>query len=512
VFGIYMAADNNLDGAATNDINEILRAGVPENVSALILVDRAELGEYGSFGTIEGLPPHSTAKWLRITGSTIEELDDLGEIDMADPATVRRFVERLTAEPADRHAAVFWDHGSSFTFGSDDSAPFSGAMKVDEIADQFRDDPEDETSGYETVDLIGFDACLMSSVEALSEFTEVAPLFVASAELEPGDGWDYQGIFDFMGGNPDLTPADLAGAVVERYADYYANNPGRAGGLQVTQAAWSTETAEVEAAIEALATAYEDASGDEAGNYDMIADLYSAHEKSTFYNRRTDDPAETTSWIDAGEFLANQNDAQDEAMAIAAENLRLALEEIRVASRTDGRDELVMGLSVYFPVNRVGRNSGAADEGSRMEDSNSRLLEGGYGKILALLDPEDPESALGLLRGDDNAPPTVDVPITDVGADEVTVDFSAEDDVMLASGYGLLLFHTDDDEHLAVLGSSPGAIGVKTFAGTTTLPLLAVTVGPAGAAPTSDVVGFLARVEARCPWSLGRAPARNGAR
>jgi len=497
VFGIYMAADNNLDRAATNDINEILRAGVPENVSALILVDRAELGEYGDFGEIPGLEPHSTAKWLRITGSTIEELDDLGEIDMTDPETVRKFVERLTAEPADRHAAVFWDHGSSFTFGSDDSAPFSGAMKVDQIAEQFRVDPEDETSGYETVDLIGFDACLMSSVEALSEFTEVAPIFVASAELEPGDGWDYQGIFDFMGGNPDLTPADLAGAVVERYADYYANNPGRAGGLAVTQAAWSTETAEVEAAIEALATAYEDASGDDAGNYNMISDLYSAHEKSTFYNRRTDDPAETTSWIDAGEFLANQNDAQDEAMAIAAENLRLALEKIRIASRTDGRDELVMGLSVYFPVNRVGRNSGAADEGSRMEDSNSRLLDGGYGKILALLDPEDPESALGSLRATDTEPPTVDVPITDVGADEVTVDFRAEDDVMLASGYGLLLFRTDDGEQLAVLGSSPGAIGVKTFAGTATLPLLAVTVGPAGAAPTSDVVGFLARVEGK---------------
>ena len=42
--GIYMAADNNLDRAATNDINEILRAGVPENSSALILVDRARLG------------------------------------------------------------------------------------------------------------------------------------------------------------------------------------------------------------------------------------------------------------------------------------------------------------------------------------------------------------------------------------------------------------------------------------------------------------------------------------
>ena len=496
-FGIYMAADNNLDRAATNDINEILRAGVPENVSVLILVDRAELGEYGSFGEIPGLPPHSTAKWLRITGNTIEELKDLGEIDMASPETVRMFVERLAAEQVDRRTAVFWDHGSSFTFGSDDSAPFSGAMGVDEIAAQFRVDPEDEASGYETVDVIGFDACLMSSVEALSEFTEVSPLFVASAELEPGDGWYYTAIFDFMGRNAALTPGDLAAAIVDGYADYYADNPNRAGGLAVTQAAWSTETAEVEAAIEALAMAYEAASGDEAGNSNMIADMYEAHEKSTFYNRSTDNPAETTSWIDAGEFLANQTDAKVEAIAIAAENLRLALEDIRIASRTDGRDELVMGLSVYFPVNRVGRNSGAADEGNRMEETNSRLLDGGYGKILALLDLENPSSALSSLRATDNEPPTVDFSVTDVGIEEVALDFEAADDVMLASGYGLLLYRTDDGEQLAVLGSSPGAVGVDTYSGATTLPLLAVTVGPEGADPTSDVVGFLARVEGK---------------
>jgi len=71
--------------------------------------------------------------------------------------------------------------------------------------------------------------------------------------------------------------------------------------------------------------------------------------------------------------------------------------------------------------------------------------------------------------------------------------------VMLASGYGLLLFRTDDGEELAVVGSSPGAIGVKTFEGEATLPLLAVTVGPEGADPKSGFVGFLARVAGK--WS-----------
>jgi hypothetical protein len=159
-----------------------------------------------------------------------------------------------------------------------------------------------------------------------------------------------------------------------------------------------------------------------------------------------------------------------------------------------------MGLSVYFPVNRVGRNSGAADEGNRMEETNSRLLDGGYGKILALIDPDDPSSALGSLREGDDEDPFVEFTITGVGAGEVALDFVASDNVMLASGYGILLFRTDDGEQLAVVGSSPGAIGVKTFEGEATLPLLAVTVGPEGADPKSRfVVGFLARVAGK--WS-----------
>lgn len=486
--GIYMAADNNLDGAASRDINEILRAGVPENSSALILVDRAELGAYGSFGDIPGLEPHATAKWLRIVGNEIVEEEDLGEINTADPDTVGLFIDRLVAEDVDRRVAVFWDHGSSFTFGSDDSARFSGAMGVDEVADQFRD---------RTVDLIGFDACLMSSIEALSEFTEVAPYFVASAELEPGDGWDYEGLFRFLGQNPSLTPRDLAGGIVDSYADYYANNSGRAGGLQVTQAAWSTSTDEVTSAIDALAAAYEAASGDPAGNYNLIADLYSAQSKSTFFNRRTNNPAETTSWIDVGEFLANHTEQGGEAVADAAERLRMALEDIRVANRADGRAELVMGLSVYFPANQVGRNGGAADEGSRSVETDSTLLEGGYGVIQSLIDKDDPDSAISLLRAGDEEPPELSFEITGTGPDEVTADFVATDDVMLVSGDGVLLYRTDEGDELAIVGSRVDSIGVDRYEEPGSLPLVGAIVGPSDAPAELGFVGFISRVSDR---------------
>jgi hypothetical protein len=126
-------------------------------------------------------------------------------------------------------------------------------------------------------------------------------------------------------------------------------------------------------------------------------------------------------------------------------------------------------------------------------ETDSRLLEGGYGIIQSLIDGDDPNSALGSLRATDAAQPTLDFTITSTGPDELTTSFEATDDVMLISGYGILLYRTDDDEQLAVVGSSVDSIGVDAYAGEGTLPLLGVLVGPEGAEPVSGVVGYLAR-------------------
>jgi hypothetical protein len=225
----------------------------------------------------------------------------------------------------------------------------------------------------------------------------------------------------------------------------------------------------------------------------LIADLYSALSKSTFYNRRTGNPGEQTSWIDVGEFLANHTETGGERVAAAAEALREAIDDIRLASRADGRDPLVMGLSVYFPANRVGRNTGANDRGNDIEETDARLLEGGYGDILGLFDVDDASSAIGSLRATDVEPPTLDFTVVDVGQEDVTLDFAAADDVMLVNGDGILLFETDDQEQLAVVAGRVDSIGVATYSGQATLPRLAVLVGPDDVTPSSDSVGFLSR-------------------
>ncbi|HKO93885.1 MAG TPA: clostripain-related cysteine peptidase [Polyangiaceae bacterium] len=507
LIGIYLAADNNLDAAATSDINEILRAGVPENVTVLALVDRAQLGKYGSFGKIEGLQPHSTAKWLRITSAGLEELEDLGEINMADPATVRLFVQRLGEERAQRRAVVFWDHGSSFSFGSDDSARDpSSSMSVADIAAQFRVDPRDEASGYEYFDLFGFDACLMSSLEALAELQPVAPLYVGSAELEPGDGWNYEAMFDFMGRTPDLTPQDLANTIVNGYADYYRSKPSRAGGLQVTQAAWSTDNAEVSQALAELAAVYERESSSKAGNYNVVANLFSAQAESTFYARHTEDPAERTTWMDVGEFLANHSLTGGAEVAEAAEQLRGALERLRLAHRTDGRADDVMGLSIYFPLYRVG---GPTGDSSRSGPTDARLLGGGYSDLSNLIDTQSANSLVSLLAQDDAQKPTLELGDPRVSAGELTLHVKASDDVMLVSGRAVLLYETDTGDKLAVISSSPGDIGVQDYEVEGSLPLTAVLLGPDGVAPSSSSVGFLQRVRGK--YSVPIA-ARQGSR
>jgi hypothetical protein len=91
----------------------------------------------------------------------------------------------LSAYPADCTFLEFWDHGGSWWgFGSDDSEEDGRPMSMTTLRASVASGLA--AAGLEKVDMIGFDACLMSSYTVLAALHGFADFFVVSEVTEPG--------------------------------------------------------------------------------------------------------------------------------------------------------------------------------------------------------------------------------------------------------------------------------------------------------------------------------------
>ena len=104
---------------------------------------------------------------------------------MGDESSLELFLEYLRDgyESFDLRFLTLWDHGGSYLgFGNDSN--FGGdPLFLDEIERAFRN------SRSEPFDLVGFDACVMATVEVAEVIAPNADYMVASEALEPGHGW-----------------------------------------------------------------------------------------------------------------------------------------------------------------------------------------------------------------------------------------------------------------------------------------------------------------------------------
>ena len=104
--------------------------------------------------------------------------------------------------------------------------------------------------GLDSVDLLGFDACLMATFEVATQVQDLADVMVASEELEPGHGWDFSSL-EILRDRRDVGAAGLA---VE-FIDTYAAQAAEAGtGIDITLSALDlAEIAQLEEALDELA-------------------------------------------------------------------------------------------------------------------------------------------------------------------------------------------------------------------------------------------------------------------
>lgn len=216
---VYIAADNNLEGAAIDDINEMESLNLPSNVNVVVLVDRANGYSTASGNwtdTRRGLisfDPNNNTNGGTITST----LTSLGELNTGSPTTLTNFIDWAASNyAAQNYGLVLWDHGGGISGSAWDDASGGANLSVLETRQAI------EASSVNHFALIGFDECLMAIAEETFDLRGRTDIIVSSEELEPGDGWEYNQFLAPLVSNPHMTATDLAAEIVESYGNRYA--------------------------------------------------------------------------------------------------------------------------------------------------------------------------------------------------------------------------------------------------------------------------------------------------
>lgn len=70
-------------------------------------------------------------------------------------------------------------------------------------------------------DILGFDECLMNTLEIAFQLKDTAKIIVGSEETEPNAGWPYDKLLAAISADPDMAPSDFGKIIVDSYIKSY---------------------------------------------------------------------------------------------------------------------------------------------------------------------------------------------------------------------------------------------------------------------------------------------------
>ena len=162
-----------------------------------------------------------------ITDDTTEVADDTSDenikyANMGDEYFLKEFLNDLdTNFPAEHMALDLWNHGGGITGGVCYDQYIDDPITLGELKNALKDRV---TNGFDKIDIVGYDACLMSNYETWVNLSSYAKVGVGSLTSEPGDGWYYTPFIEELGANyadEKFTPAKFASSIVDAYGSYY---------------------------------------------------------------------------------------------------------------------------------------------------------------------------------------------------------------------------------------------------------------------------------------------------
>ncbi|MBR6951470.1 MAG: peptidase C11 [Oscillospiraceae bacterium] len=167
-------------------------------------------------------------------------VDNAGTASMVSPSTLAEFIQFCAKYyPANRNELIFWDHGggSLSGYGYDEKYASAGSMSLKGINDAL-------SAGGVTFDFVGFDACLMATMENALMLTDYADYLIASEETEPGVGWYYTNWLTKLSSNPSMPTLEIGKNIVDDFVTVCNQKcPGQKTTLSVVDLAELEKTA-----------------------------------------------------------------------------------------------------------------------------------------------------------------------------------------------------------------------------------------------------------------------------
>ena len=198
-------------GFASGDLGELMEVQLPENVNVVI-----ETGGSSEWQN-DVIDASKLQRWV-YNSEGLMLVDEQPSASMGEAQTLADFLSfAKTNYPAEKTAVVFWNHGGGSVSGAsfDELYDFD-SLTLDEMYAAFSSvwEPSAENQPLE---LVGFDTCLMATVDVANTFSDLAHYLVASEETEPANGWYYSQWVGALAQDTSMDGAELGKVICDAY-------------------------------------------------------------------------------------------------------------------------------------------------------------------------------------------------------------------------------------------------------------------------------------------------------
>ena len=313
-------------GAASADIEEMLEADLGDNVNVVL-----ETGGASEWSFSSEADPSTRQRWVLEDGEA-SLVQDAGEDTMLDEDEVTDFCSWAAKEyPADRYILIFWDHGGGTIggFGYDENYPDASALTLSQLRNAIK------ASGV-AFDMVGYDACLMATVECAWAMEPVADYLVASEQTEPGDGWSWTGFLNQLGSDPSTATTDLGKTIIDDFSAHYAETGEEDTTLSLI------DLREISRVYERLSTFLDEAADSIEADNALFTTMSGARSRAKSYAEDSVDQVDLVDMVDRSDFEG----ADDVSEAVAS--------CVKYRSDTSSGSN---GIAMYFPYSEVSQYS-----------------------------------------------------------------------------------------------------------------------------------------------------------